>query len=250
MRHRAEPSAVGFGVPERSGSEPVPDVRAEGSELTDTAIGPASRRVRIGVGAAIVLAIVAAVVAVLLSSTAQQGTSVDLGATDPPSAGASGGASSGTPAGGGRLLLHVTGAVREPGLVDLPAGSRVVDAVAAAGGAADDADIAAVNLARPVADGEQLVVPRIGDPPPVGGPASSGSSAGTGGAGGATGAPVNLNTATPTELETLPRIGPTLAQRIVDWRAANGRFGAVTDLLKVSGIGQKLFDGLMDRVVV
>ncbi|MFF9562583.1 ComEA family DNA-binding protein [Leifsonia sp. NPDC014704] len=250
MRHRAEPSAVGSGMPERSGSEPGSDVGAEGSKPTDTATGPGARRVRVGVGAAIVLAIVAAVVAVLVSATAQQGTSVDLGATDPPSADASGGASSGTPAGGGRLLLHITGAVREPGLVDLPAGSRVVDAVAAAGGAADDADIAAINLARPVADGEQLVVPRIGDPPPVGGAASSGSSAATGGAAGATGAPVNLNTATPAELETLPRIGPTLAQRIADWRASNGRFGAVTDLLKVSGIGQKLFDGLKDRVVV
>ncbi|WP_353597350.1 ComEA family DNA-binding protein [Cryocola sp. 340MFSha3.1] len=255
MRHRAEPSAVGSGVPERSGSEPgpEPDVGAESLEPMEAADGRGSRRVRIGVGAAIVLAIVAAVVAVLVSATAQRGASIDLGATLPPSAGASGLPTSGPSAAGGRLLLHVTGAVREPGLVDLPAGSRVVDAVAAAGGAADGADIAAVNLARPVADGEQLVVPRIGDPPPVGGAASGGPAAGTGGAGGATGAPgvpVNLNAATPAELETLPRIGPTLAQRIVDWRAANGRFGAVTDLLKVSGIGQKLVDGLKDRVVV
>lgn len=216
----------------------------------EAAAGGGSRRVRLGVGAAIVLAIVAAVVAMLVSATAQVGASVDLGATLSPSAGATPVPAPGVSPGGGRVLLHVTGAVREPGLVDLPAGSRVVDAIAAAGGAADDADIAAVNLARPVADGEQLVVPRIGDPPAVGGAASGGSVAGTGGAGSAPGAPVDLNTATPAELETLPRIGPTLAQRIVDWRAANGRFVAVSDLLKVSGIGQKLFDGLKDRVVV
>ena len=122
-----------------------------------------------------------------------------------------------------------------------------MDAVAAAGGMADDADPAAINLARPVADGEQLVVRRVGEPP------SEGSTAVTG-AGGSGAAPaagrVNLNTASAAELETLPRIGPALAQRILDWRQANGRFAQASDLLKVSGIGQKLFDGLKDQVVV
>ncbi|GAA2063314.1 ComEA family DNA-binding protein [Leifsonia soli] len=229
MRHRADPSAVGPAAPE-SGDD------------------RRSVRVRVGVGAAVALAIVAAVVAVLVSATAQQGSSVDLGTPVPSSAGATNAAATATAA--GRLLLHVTGAVRDPGIVDLPAGSRVLDAVAAAGGAADGADIAALNLARPVADGEQLVVPRVGDPPPAGGAGAGGVASGSGSAGSASGAPLNLNTATPAELETLPRIGPALAQRIVDWRAANGRFGAVSDLMKVSGIGQKLFDGLKDRVVV
>lgn len=233
MRHRADPSSVGPAAPESA------DDRR-------------SVRVRVGVGAAVALAIVAAVVAVLVSATAQQGSSVDLGTPVPSSVGATDAAA--TAMAGGRLLLHVTGAVRDPGIVDLPAGSRVLDAVAAAGGAADGADIAALNLARPVADGEQLVVPRVGDPPPAGGAGAggvpSGSGSGSGSAGSASGAPLNLNTATPAELETLPRIGPALAQRIVDWRAANGRFGAVSDLMKVSGIGQKLFDGLKDRVVV
>lgn len=227
MRHRADPSAVGPAAPE------------SGDDRRFV-------RVRVGVGAAVALAIVAAVVAVLVSATAEQGSSVDLGTPVPSSAGATDAAATATA--GGRLLLHVTGAVRDPGIVDLPAGSRVLDAVAAAGGAADGADIAALNLARPVADGEQLVVPRVGDPPPAGG--AGGVPSGSGSAGSASGAPLNLNTATPAELETLPRIGPALAQRIVDWRAANGRFGAVSDLMKVSGIGQKLFDGLKDRVVV
>ena len=118
---------------------------------------------RVGVGAAVVLLIVAAVVAVLVSATVQQGSTVGLatGAATPPAVG-----SSGVPTGvasSGSLLVHVTGAVRKPGLVSLPAGARVVDAVGRAGGLADDADPAGVNLARPVADGEQLVVPRVGE---------------------------------------------------------------------------------------
>lgn len=214
---------------------------------------------RVGVGAAVVLLILAAVVAVLVSATAQQGSSVPLstlaaasgsttGRTGPagtPGAAASGGPSS------GQLLVHVAGAVRKAGLVSLVAGARVVDAVAAAGGLADDADAGGVNLARPVADGEQLVVPRVGEAPVAGAPASGGASGGAAGASGSASGPlVNLNTATQPELETLPRIGPALAQRILDWRAANGRFVQSADLLKVTGIGQKLFDGLKDRVVV
>lgn len=202
-----------------------------------------SRRVRAGIGGAVVLLIVAAVIAVLASASAQGGGSV---ATPSAAPSLSPGPADASPAGG--VLVHVTGAVRTPGLVSLPAGSRVVDAVAAAGGAADDADVAAVNLARPVADGEQLAVPRVGDPPQAGAAVGAGPGAASGAAAG--GAPVNLNTATQAELETLPRIGPALAQRILDWRQANGRFAQPSDLLKVSGIGQKLFDGLKDGVVV
>ncbi|WP_374010646.1 ComEA family DNA-binding protein [Leifsonia sp. LS-T14] len=203
-----------------------------------------------------VLLILAAVVAVLVSATAQQGNTVPLStraaASGPPTgslASATGGASSGPP--GGQLLVHVAGAVRKAGLVSLVAGARVVDAVAAAGGLADDADPGGVNLARPVADGEQLVVPRVGEAPAAGTATAGGAAGGGAGAnGGGAGPLVNLNTATAAELETLPRIGPALAQRIVDWRSANGRFVQATDLLKVTGIGQKLFDGLKDRVVV
>ena len=91
-------------------------------------------------------------------------------------------------------------------------------------------------------------MPRVGEV--VAPPASAGSGGRRRGAGGAAGALVNLNSASQQELETLPRIGPALAGRILDWRTANGRFAAVTDLMKVTGVGQKLFDGLKDRVTV
>ena len=208
---------------------------------------------RVGVGAAVVLLILAAVVAVLVSATAQQGSSVPLSTL----AAASGSptAPAGAPTPVARTVrpaasCSCTWPVRSEGRAGVAAaGARVVDAVAAAGGLTDDADAGGVNLARPVADGEQLVVPRVGEAPVVGAPAGGGAVGRAPAARGA-GPPVNLNTATQPELETLPRIGPALAQRILDWRAANGRFVQAADLLKVTGIGQKLFDGLKDRVVV
>jgi competence protein ComEA len=143
------------------------------------------------------------------------------------------------------LYVHVEGAVLAPGLYVLPTGARVVDAVGAAGGLADDADPAALNLARPVTDGEQLHVPRAGETPPV---ASGGA------AGDTTGADldgvVNLNTADVAALDTLPRIGPAIAQRIIDWREQNGAFTSVDDLLAVPGIGEKMLAGLRDLVRV
>lgn len=139
-----------------------------------------------------------------------------------------------TAAPGGSIYVHVLGAVLAPGLYELSDGDRAVDAIAAAGGFAEGADETQLNLARFVSDGEQLVVPLMGAAPAPG--ESSGK--------------VNLNTATLEQLETLPRVGPALAQRIIDWRETNGRFTAVTDLLGVTGIGQKTFDGLKDDVTV
>lgn len=209
----------------------------------DEAAAPRPARLRVGVGAAVVLIIAAAVVGVLVSAGAQRGSEVPVptatgrfAATGLPSAAAS--------ALSAQLLVHVTGAVRHPGIASLSSGARVLDAVAAAGGLTEDADPAAVNLARPVVDGEQLIVLRVGEAPP------SAAAGGGGGPGSAAGGVVNLNTASQADLETLPRIGPALAQRILDWRQANGRFADPKDLLKVSGIGQKLFDGVKDRVAV
>lgn len=145
----------------------------------------------------------------------------------------------------GVLYVHVSGAVSAAGLYRLDHGARVVDAVAAAGGFADDADRDAVNLARPVSDGEQLHVAREGESPPPGS-AAPGETVG----GGASGGLVNLNTADATALDTLPRIGPALAARIIAWRDANGRFTSVEDLLAVSGIGEKMLDALRDLVTV
>ncbi len=142
------------------------------------------------------------------------------------------------------VVVHVVGQVREPGLQRLPPGSRVADALAAAGGATRGADLARVNLARVLVDGEQVVVPAPGDPDPPGAPA-----AGTGGGSGA-GAPVSLNTADLAGLDTLPGVGPVLAQRIVDWRSQHGRFTSVDELGEVSGIGEKLLERLRPLVTV
>ncbi|MDR6970448.1 helix-hairpin-helix domain-containing protein [Leifsonia shinshuensis] len=238
MRHRAHPSAADDAMDA--------DLSAAGASPT------APRRLRLGVGAAVVLLILAGVLAVLVSAGAQQGHSVGLPTPTARSSVRAGLDASGTPLpnAGGSVLVHVTGAVRKPGLVSLAPGARVVDAVAAAGGLTDDAEAAGVNLARPVADGEQLVVPRVGETAPAAAPGAGGAGTSATGSAPPAGATVNLNTATQAELETLPRIGPALAQRILDWRQANGRFAQVTDLMKVTGIGQKLFDGLKDRVVV
>ncbi|MAP64539.1 MAG: competence protein ComEA [Microbacterium sp.] len=136
------------------------------------------------------------------------------------------------------LYIHVSGAVAKPGLYVLEPDARVMDAIAAAGGLTGDGDSAAVNLARPLGDGEQLHVPEVGESP------SPPTSAGVGGG------PVDLNTADVATLETLPGIGPALGARIVAWREQNGRFGSVEDLLAVAGIGEKVLAGLRDLVVV
>lgn len=139
------------------------------------------------------------------------------------------------------LVVDVVGAVVRPGVVRLPPGSRVVDALDAAGGALTDADVARLNLARVLVDGEQVVVPRPGDPVPAAPPAAGG------GEGGAT--LVDLNSADEATLDTLPGIGPVLAARIVEHRAA-GPFASVDDLVDVPGIGQALLEDLRDLVRV
>lgn len=159
-------------------------------------------------------------------------------------------------------MVHVLGAVRRSGVVELPASSRVGDALERAGGATDDADLDRLNLARVLTDGERLYVPRVGQQGvpealgPVADGAAAGPTAGAGGGGGTAGtgvegsAVVDLNTADQTALETLPGIGPGLAGRIIAWRDEHGRFTAVEDLLDVSGIGDVRFAELRDRVRV
>ncbi|MFD1366708.1 helix-hairpin-helix domain-containing protein [Actinoplanes sichuanensis] len=140
----------------------------------------------------------------------------------------------------GELVVAVGGKVRKPGLVRLAAGSRVADALEAAGGAQPGVDVAPLNLARKVVDGELIMV---GVSPPPG--------AATGGAApGAAGGLINLNTATLGQLDTLPGVGPVLAQRILDARDAQGGFRAVTDLRKVDGIGESRYEQLKDLVTV
>jgi len=218
---------------------PVPDPLG----ALDANARRASPRMRVTVGAAVALFIGAVAIAAILSFTATgggvQGTiggpiAREVGSQAGTETASGDGAVSGAP-----LLVHVLGAVARPGLVELDAGARVVDAVAAAGGLTLEADSAGVNLARPVVDGEQLVVPVVGAAPP---PDVSG------GAAAAADGLVHLNTADVAELDTLPRIGPALAQRIIDWREANGPFTSTEQLLDVAGIGDAVFGGLADKV--
>ncbi|HET6814404.1 MAG TPA: ComEA family DNA-binding protein, partial [Actinomycetota bacterium] len=141
-----------------------------------------------------------------------------------------------------RVAVHVAGRVRRPGLVRLPAGSRVQDAIAAAGGATSGADLDAVNLARKLTDGEQVRVSGPGDPPspPEPGAATIPGTPST---------PLDLNTATVEQLDTLPGVGEVTAGRIVAYRAAHP-FTSVDELLEVPGIGQRRFDQLKDLVTV
>ena len=143
--------------------------------------------------------------------------------------------------GGAEVVVDVAGKVKEPGIVVLPEGSRVHEAIEAAGGIKGRVDTTSLNLARVLADGEQVLV----------GVEAAGPPAGAGDAGsGPSGAAVNLNTATAEELQTLPGVGPVTAEAIVTWRTENGRFSSVDDLLEVSGIGEKTLADLRDRVTV
>lgn len=136
-----------------------------------------------------------------------------------------------------KLVVHVAGAVRRPGLYRLAEGKRVADAVARAGGATAPADTAAINLAAPLADGMQVLVPRR---VPAGTTGAAGSTA-------AGGRP-SLSSASAAELDALPGIGPVTAQKIVDYRAAHGGFRAVDDLDAIPGIGPARLEQLRDLV--
>lgn len=145
------------------------------------------------------------------------------------------------------LVVDVAGRVRRPGLVRVPAGSRVADALLAAGGVLPGVDLATINLARPVVDGEQILVGIGGGA--VGGGGAAVGSGGVAGAAGTSG-PLDLNAATLEQLEALPGVGPVLAQRILDWRQAHGRFSAVGELREVGGIGAKKFADIEPKVRV
>jgi competence protein ComEA len=158
-----------------------------------------------------------------------------------PSGGGASAPTSGSPSPEIVVLVDVAGWVREPGVYEFTEGARVIDAIDAAGGARPGALLQALNLAAPLADGTQVLVPREGQegvaPPPVSGGAVAGGL-------------VNVNTATATELEELPGIGEVIAQAIVDYRTENGPFASVDQLLDVSGIGDATLEDIRDLVSV
>lgn len=144
---------------------------------------------------------------------------------------ASGGVSYTTVA--GTIVVHVSGAVRRPGLVTVPSSARIADVVAAAGGADPGADLGGLNLASTVSDGDQVVVPMPGEASSAGGDARRG---------------IDLNRSSAAELEELPGVGPVLASRIVEFRESNGPFKTVEDLLDVGGIGETKLDAMRDAI--
>lgn len=167
---------------------------------------------------------------------------IDAAATAVPDAEST----AGTVEAGGPLVVSVSGKVKRPGLVEVPAGARVADVLEAAGGALPGTDLAGLNLARRVSDGEQVAVAVPATSDPGTGPGAEPGGAPAGGV--LPAGKIDLNTATAGQLDALPGVGPVTAQRILDWRARNGRFARVEQLREVEGIGERRFSQL--RVLV
>ena len=168
------------------------------------------------------------------SSSEREESEAAAVATGPsPSAPASASAGDRTDA----VVVYVSGAVASPGVLTLPASSRVIDAITAAGGATPEADLESINLARILVDGEQIRVGIVGESPPAA--SEAGTPAGT---------CVRLTTATEAELQTLPGIGPALAQRIISYRATHPRLSTVEELDDVPGIGPSLIEKIRPGV--
>jgi competence protein ComEA len=170
-----------------------------------------------------------------------------------PSSSASPSAAEASPA--ADALVYVCGAVRTPGVVRVPAGARVADALDLAGGPTSRAELAAVNLAAKVVDGQQVLVPEKGQAAVAPATASAagagaGSSTGAGLAAAPSGGLVNINTATLEQLDALQGVGPSTAQKIIDYRTANGPFSTIDDIKNVSGIGDAKFAAMKDAITV
>jgi competence protein ComEA len=211
---------------------------------------------RVGVAALVVVALAAGFIWYRLgagdsasSSTARRPPATSARTAVSTAAGSSAaGSSSGATRKGARVTVHVAGAVAKPGVYDLAGGARVIDAIEAAGGGAADADLNRLNLAAKVADGQRVLVQRVGEAAPAG--SASGGGSGSGGGSADPSGLVNLNSATQAELEALPGIGPSLAGAIVTERERRGGFRSVNELRDVRGIGEKRFADLKDKVTI
>ncbi|MCV2393950.1 ComEA family DNA-binding protein [Actinotalea sp. M2MS4P-6] len=249
MTPEATDRLASLAVRDGTGADPVgePELLTGARLRTQEALAAAARRSSVpaarrrrslrwsvrprAAGAAAALLAVAALVLWWQLRPAGQPVVVSL-ASSSSSAAAGGGPADPAADAGSELVVHVVGEVREPGVVRLATGARVTDAIDAAGGPTEEADLAAVNLARVLSDGEQIVVPGPQTADDVG-PST-----------------LDLNSATAEELDALPGIGPVLAARIVAWRDEHGRFSTVDELAEVSGIGPSLLSGLRELVRV
>jgi competence protein ComEA len=212
---------------------------------------------RVGIAALVVVAIAAGFIWYRLgaadsgeASTTRRAPTTTAPTSGSAAAGSStaNGSSSGGTKKGERVTVHVAGAVAKPGVYDLDAAARVSDAIEAAGGGAPDADLNRLNLAAKVADGQRVLVQRVGEAAPAGSvsPGGSGSAGGSADPSGL----VSLNSATQAELEALPGIGPSLAGAIITERERRGGFRSVNELRDVRGIGEKRFADLKDKVTI
>jgi competence protein ComEA len=229
--------------PDRGGlvGAPTPTQKPEPSD-PPVLVPERGVRMRVGLGAGVVLVLVAATVAVVVSAVSAHpavASAADYSSSAAPTAAPAAeqaGQSDGTAA--ATAFVQVVGQVQKPGLYELPTGDRIVDAVAAAGGFTAKADQASLNLAQVISDGQQIVVGAKGAAP-----VAAGQVPGVAGTG-----MVDINTADATALETLDGIGPALAQRILAYRTAHGGFRSVNDLQNVTGIGPKKFAAIKASV--
>lgn len=241
-------------------TEPMPMVRARAPRgggvrgVLGRLVPEGWRGARVDPGrpGATALALVAAVAAVLAAAGVWSDRprvepvsglpAVTVSATGAPTGGTEPGTTD-SPGPAAPLVVSVSGKVRRPGLVEVPDGARVADVLEAAGGVLPGTDLAGLNLARRVADGEQV---------PVGIPAAADEATQPDGSasGGAPSGKISLNTATAEQLDTLPGIGPVTVERILEWRRRNGRFARVEQLREVEGIGERRFGQLRELVTV
>lgn len=208
----------------------------------------------VGVAAVALLAVLAVVALRAPAGPAPRLTLPQAGAATPTTVGAPGsaGAPANGPPPGGMVTVHAAGAVVSPGVYAVPSGARIADVLVAAGGAVPEADLDRLNLAAKVADGDRVYVVRKGESADAvaaagGGVAAAGTTATTGGA---AAGPIDLNTATAEQLDTLPGIGPATAQAILTYRTRHGRFRSVTELLEVPGIGPAKLEAVRSLVKV